>query len=214
MALVTCSECGGRVSSEAPACPHCGYPDPSSLQKTLPARPSAPPPSGGGISAGWLILGIVVLGALVVGLFGLGVYRVLQRVEQRSERRPEELVDFADSATKAAPSLPPEDSSYELSAVEEQPVLLNRDEIAANISRSYPPLLRDAGVTGSVTLRMRVGSDGRVDPWTIEVVESTHDLFSQAASNVAGRLRFRPARVGGKPVPVWITLPVTFQLEP
>jgi uncharacterized paraquat-inducible protein A len=25
MALTTCKECGGQVSSEAAACPHCGY---------------------------------------------------------------------------------------------------------------------------------------------------------------------------------------------
>jgi hypothetical protein len=26
MALLSCPECGGKVSSEAPACPHCGHP--------------------------------------------------------------------------------------------------------------------------------------------------------------------------------------------
>jgi len=197
--------------------------------------PVAPPPSRG-ISPGLLILGIVVVGALVVGLLGFGVYRVLQRVNPPGERHPEELVDFVDSA--AAPGArgeappdsidpnetpaqvrgnvsgpPPGDSTFELSAVESPPELLNRDRVAVEISRNYPPLLRDAGVTGSVTLRMRIGSDGVVDPATIEVIESTHDAFSEAAARVASQLRFRPARAAGRLVPVWVTLPVTFQLE-
>lgn len=40
MALIHCPECGREVSSQAPACPACGYP----LQRTAepPARPPAP----------------------------------------------------------------------------------------------------------------------------------------------------------------------------
>jgi hypothetical protein len=30
---------------------------------------------------------------------------------------------------------------------------------------------------------------------------------------VVERMRFRPAKVGGKAVKVWVTLPVTFQLQ-
>jgi len=227
MPLVNCPECGGMVSSEAPTCPHCGYPRPG-----RPVAPVAPPPARG-VSPGWLILGVMVVGALAVGLLGLGVYRLMQRVNPSVERHPEELVDFVDTPAVtngderpydvdpnetpaqhrgdvAGP--PPGDSTFELSAVESPPDLLNREEAAAEVSRSYPPLLRDAGVTGSVTLRMRIRSDGVVDPTTIEVTESTHEAFAEAAVRVASRMRFRPAQARGKRVPVWVTLPVTFQL--
>jgi TonB family protein len=220
MSLVNCPECGGSVSSAAPACPHCGYP-----------RAGAPvPPSGGwpgaatpsrGVSAGWLIFGIVAVGALMLGLVGLRVYRLIHP----PDRHLEELVDYVetDSAGTATtppdpapradePMPPPDDGTYELSAVEVQPVLVNNADVRAALSHNYPPLLRDAGVTGSVTLRMRVRSDGSVDAGSITVEESSHDAFSQAAAHVAERMRFRPARIGGKPVPVWVTLPVIFQL--
>jgi TonB family protein len=214
MALVKCPECGGSVSSQAPACPHCGYPHPGAA---APGAWSGASPSRG-LSPGWLIFGVVAVGMVVLGVLGLGVYRAVQGAA-RADSPPEELVDWVDPdsvdtvTSRGGPPPPPEDSTFELSAVETQPELLNRDEIAAAISRNYPPLLRDAGVTGSVTLRMRLGSDGVVDAGTIKVVESSHDAFSQAAANVASRLRFRPARVKGKPVPVWVTLPVTFQLQ-
>jgi TonB family protein len=223
MPLVNCPECGGTVSSEAPTCPHCGHP--------RPGRPVAP--SSRGVSPAMLILGIMVVGVLVLGVLGLGVYRLMQRVNGPMEKHPEELVDFVDTTAvtngderpddvdpnetpaqhrRDAAGPPPDDSVFELSAVESPPDLLNREEAAAEISRNYPPLLRDAGVTGSVALRMRIGSDGVVDPSTIEVMESTHEAFAQAAARVASRMRFRPARARGKRVPVWVTLPVTFRL--
>lgn len=201
------------MSSAAPACPHCGYPNP--------ARPAAPasgwsvtPPSRG-VSPGRVILGVVAVGVLVLAVIGVGVYRLVERAqEQQRQKNSQELVDYIDSIQGTRPPPPPEDdSTLELSAVETQPELLNREEVAAALSRNYPPLLRDAGVTGSVTVRLRIGSDGVVDPESIEVLESTHEAFSQAASRVAERLRFRPAAVGGKPVPVWVTLPVTFELR-
>lgn len=108
---------------------------------------------------------------------------------------------------------PPDEGTYELSAVEEQPELTNRGEVARQMSRNYPPLLRDAGVTGTVTIRMRVNEDGRVDAESISVENSTHEAFGDAAKRVVERMRFRPAKVGGRAVKVWVTLPVTFQLE-
>jgi TonB family protein len=247
MPIINCPECGGRVSTDAAACPHCGFPSP--------ARNAAPPvtPARGGVSAGWLIFGFLAVGALMLGLLGWGVYRVVQRVDHAT-RRPEELVDFVDSAetstrrgavgdsvpatpsppaaddpSATAPPAPPapawqtapdadlasddEKRGYELSAVEVQPELLNRGEVAAAMSRNYPPLLRDAGVTGTVTIRMRIGRDGLVQPSTIHVESSTHEAFSDAAVRVAQRLRFSPARIKGQPVPVWVMLPITFQLE-
>ncbi|HEX8903847.1 MAG TPA: TonB family protein [Longimicrobiaceae bacterium] len=108
---------------------------------------------------------------------------------------------------------PPDEGTYELSAVEEQPDLSNRAEVIRQISRNYPPLLRDAGVTGEVVLRMRVLADGHVDPESISIESSTHDAFADAAKRVVERMRFRPAKVGGKAVKVWVTLPVTFQLQ-
>jgi hypothetical protein len=87
MPLVNCPECGATVSSDAAVCPQCGYP--------RPGAPGAKPSRG--LSPGWVILGIMVVGLLAVGMLGLGMYRLIQRASPRSERHPEELVDFVDS---------------------------------------------------------------------------------------------------------------------
>jgi TonB family protein len=102
---------------------------------------------------------------------------------------------------------------YELSGVEEQPELANRPVVAAALSREFPRDLRQVGATGTVTVRFRVLTDGRVDPATVEVLATTDPAFDTPARNVAVVMRFRPARVGGHAVPVWVTLPVSFRLQ-
>jgi TonB family protein len=184
------------------------------------------------VSAGWIIFGFLAVGALVVGLMGWGVYRLLERVEQ--PRTSEELVDFVDDsvprpaagaeelpvdadsarrdlAGEAGRPQPPDPGTYEMSAVDTPPQLLNRDEVAAVLSRNYPPLLRDAGVEGRVWIRFRVTRTGEVDAGSVEVLESSHDAFTEAAARVTRRMRFRPASHHGTPVPVWVSLPIAFQ---
>ncbi|HVG45886.1 MAG TPA: TonB family protein [Longimicrobium sp.] len=104
-------------------------------------------------------------------------------------------------------------TTYELDAVEERPTLSNSSEVVRLLSRNYPPLLRDAGVVGTVTVRMRVMENGTVDPESVVIENSTHDAFGDAAKRVVERMRFRPAKVGGRPVKVMVTLPVDFRLN-
>lgn len=108
---------------------------------------------------------------------------------------------------------PVDEGTYELAAVEERPELTNRRALVSAIERNYPPLLRDAGVSGTVTVRFRVNEDGTVDSGSITVENSTHDAFGDAAKRAVERARFRPAKVGGRAVKVWVVLPVNFQLS-
>ena len=101
----------------------------------------------------------------------------------------------------------------ELTELEEQPQLLNAPVVARALSRHYPPERKAHGETGNVTVRFRITEEGRVDTLTLEVVETTHQDFSKAALDVARLMVFRPGRAEGKLVSVWVTLPVTFQLQ-
>jgi TonB family protein len=103
--------------------------------------------------------------------------------------------------------------SYDERTVEEQPELLNRRAVSAALGREYPPALREMGQTGRVLLRFRVLEDGTVERTTVRVENFTHPGFSEAAVRVVNAMRFRPARVKRAPVPVWVTLPVNFQLD-
>ena len=103
------------------------------------------------------------------------------------------------------------DSTLSDGAVEEWPQMLNAQELQRQLSRNYPPELRDAGVPGVVELKFRVMEDGRVDSTTFSVERSSHPEFTVVGIRVAGFARFLPARVYGRPVAVWVTLPFTFQ---
>jgi periplasmic protein TonB len=77
---------------------------------------------------------------------------------------------------------------------------------------SYPSNLIVRGVEGSATVRVLVGTNGRVRE--AQVVSATHPDFGKAAVRQALKAwRFKPATRGGEPVEDWVTLPVTFVIN-
>ena len=106
---------------------------------------------------------------------------------------------------------PPDVGTYELSAVEDLPRLTNGAEFGRQLERNYPPLLRDAGVSGTVTVRFRVLENGNVDVPSITVTSSTHEQFNDATIRAVQRMRFRPAKVNNRPVKVWVEQPIQWQ---
>ncbi|HEX8671171.1 MAG TPA: TonB family protein [Longimicrobium sp.] len=114
------------------------------------------------------------------------------------------------------PRFPPpvsDGQTYDISDVEEPPQLSNRAVVQRAMERTYPPLLRDAGVGGTVSLRFTILEDGSVDPASVEVLESDDPQFSQAAIEVAVRMRFTPGMVNDQPVRTTVQLPITYQVQ-
>lgn len=93
------------------------------------------------------------------------------------------------------------------------PRLANPDTVVAQLQRTYPIVLRDAGVTGDVVLRVRIMADGRVDLASVRVESSSHDLFTTAAMTVLAAMQFHPARRHGKFADIWADLPIQFRLS-
>lgn len=90
-----------------------------------------------------------------------------------------------------------------------QPLPLNADQIALVIDSLYPPLLRGAGITGQVTVRLAVATDGSASPRGVQDVSDPR--FIEPALRALQRARFRPARADGRDVPSTLLLPVRFQ---
>lgn len=91
-----------------------------------------------------------------------------------------------------------------------QPDITNRAEVSAALEREYPPLLRDAGIGGSIQVWFYIDETGQVK--RTQVKESSgHQALDQAAIMVASLIRFTPALNGEKRVPVWISLPIAFR---
>ena len=108
---------------------------------------------------------------------------------------------------------PADEGTFELSAVEELPRPSNASDFQRQLARNYPPLLRDAGVTGTVQVRFRVMEDGRVDAESIQVTNSTHEQFNDPTIRAVRSLRFRPAKVNGRPVKVWVEQPIQWTVS-
>ncbi len=75
----------------------------------------------------------------------------------------------------------------------------------------YPESMRSLGKTATVLLEILIDETGKVAKVT--VVKSGGADFDRAAKEAFMRSSFTPAEVDGKPVPVLLRQPVTFQLN-
>ena len=78
------------------------------------------------------------------------------------------------------------------------------------MEREYPPLLRDAGIGGTVMVWFFIDEAGAVERTQVQV-SSGHTALDNAALMVADIIQFTPALNRDRRVAVWIALPVTFQ---
>lgn len=90
------------------------------------------------------------------------------------------------------------------------PSILNRDEVVAAMVREYPPLLRDAGIGGTVRVYFFINEEGRVEQVRLDQ-SSGHPAIDDAAMNVAGAYQFSAALNGDEKTPVWVSFPITFR---
>ena len=121
-------------------------------------------------------------------------------------------VENGEQQSTAKREEPANEGVYDVNTVEEKPKLTNQDEVVRQLSRQYPPLLRDAGVTGQAIMKFVVGTDGRVEPGSVTVVSATNDQFGDAAKRVVEKMKFRTAKVNGKAVRVQVQQPIAFNV--
>ena len=127
-------------------------------------------------------------------------------------QKPEEVPPPTDSTPLA-----PAGAAYTVATVGEPPVLLNRSELPGIMQSLYPPLLRVAGLSGSVRVEFVVDRAGRVEPRSVRTLESPHPLFSSATQTALEQFRFRPGSVsnGGERrlVPVLVAMTIEWTLR-
>lgn len=92
------------------------------------------------------------------------------------------------------------------------PRIVNREEVVAAMEDEYPPLLRDAGIGGTVSVYFFLDEDGTVRDVRIDE-SSGHEALDRAALAVADVYRFTPALNRDRPVPVWVLFPITFAVR-
>ena len=94
------------------------------------------------------------------------------------------------------------DKVFEFWSVDEKPVLTH------SVPPIYPDLALRAGLKGNVFLRLKVNADGTVSD--IKVLKG-QAIFRKPATDALSQFRFKPAELGGKPVPVWMAQRLVFR---
>ena len=104
------------------------------------------------------------------------------------------------------PPPPPSESASEFYAFDEPPMLVRY------VPPSYPALARQAGIEGTVLLRVVVGTDGKVENASV-IQSDVTPAMEKAAIAAARQFLFKPAKQRTVPVRASMAVPIRFKLH-
>jgi len=85
-------------------------------------------------------------------------------------------------------------------------------QFVRKVEPEYPSIGREGGVEGTVGLMVYVAPDGLVK--NVVVTQPMEiESFNQAAVDAAYLCKFSPALQNGKPIGVWIAIPINFKMK-
>jgi protein TonB len=91
-------------------------------------------------------------------------------------------------------------------------ILFAQPKYAKNPKPHYPQEARLKGYEGEVILKVEVLADGRVGQ--IEVKNSSgFEVLDRSALATVKQWKFVPAKQGEKNIPLWVNIPIKFQLQ-
>jgi len=83
---------------------------------------------------------------------------------------------------------------------------------AENPKPLYPQEARERGYQGEVVLKVEILSNGQVGQ--VEVKRSSgHEILDRSAFAAVKEWRFIPARKGENAIPLWVNIPIKFELQ-
>ena len=92
------------------------------------------------------------------------------------------------------------------------PAMVNEQLVRQALVRSYPVMLREAGIGGLTLVWVLIDEDGRVV--RTELKESSgYPALDEAAIKIAPIMRFSPAMNRDQRVKVWVSIPVRFRAD-
>lgn len=97
---------------------------------------------------------------------------------------------------------------YEFIQVEKEPAF---DEQYLVCLIKYPEVARRNNLEGRATIRVYVDKNGY--PQKMVTEQSDHPSFEESARESIGKLRFQCAMKNGKPIGLWISLPIMYRLN-
>jgi TonB family protein len=143
--------------------------------------------------------------AMVLGtLAGIALVVAVCARDPMSPSNPMEARALVQQDISAAPAFTPYTTG---------PKLRNPAQVAAALEKTYPPLLRDAGIEGTAAIWMFVDGIGAVRNVRLART-SGYDALDEAALKLADVMQFTPAENRGRVVNVWVQVPVRFAARP
>lgn len=116
----------------------------------------------------------------------------------------------------AAPSVAPEAAPAPTPAPAPAPARIDLPVSDAdylhNPKPAYPPTSRRLGEQGKVVVRVLIGVDGRAQDATV-LASSGYDRLDRAALEAVRQWRYVPGKRGGVPEPMWVKVPIAFDLS-
>ena len=111
----------------------------------------------------------------------------------------------------AVPAAAQDARVYELAEADTPPRAVNAALLSQALEANYPAVAPDSAFRGTVVVSLVVGEDGV--PAEVTVAEPADSVFDAATVASVSVLRFSPGTVDGRPVPVRVTLPVTWEFR-
>jgi len=133
--------------------------------------------------------------------------------EAQVEVKDEEVVEVVEQVKEEVQEEEPEPEPFVV--VEEMPMFPGGETaLLAYIAEhtNYPEVAKENNIQGKVIVRFCVTSKGGVNQ--VSVLKGVDpELDAEAVRVVTSLPAFKPGKQGGKPVPVWYMVPITFTLK-
>jgi len=133
--------------------------------------------------------------------------------EAQVEVKNEEVVEFVEEIKEEVQEEEPEPEPFVV--VEEMPMFPGGDAALLQYigeHTNYPEVAKENNIQGRVIVRFCVTSKGGVNQ--VSVLKGVDPELDKEAIRVVESLpAFKPGKQGGKPVPVWYMVPITFTLK-
>ena len=112
------------------------------------------------------------------------------------------------TSTDAADSTKNVPDAAEFTPVDVEPKF---DEEGLRSLIHYPEEARKNNIQGKVVVQVFISKEGSIVK--TRIAQSDNPLLEEAAVNAIRQITFTPAMQEGKPVAVWITIPINFSLN-
>jgi periplasmic protein TonB len=139
--------------------------------------------------------------------------RLLSADQANNEVKNEQVVEEVVQAKEEVQEVEADPEPFVV--VEEQPVFPGGEAALLTYigeHTNYPELAKENNIQGRVIVRFCVSSKGAVNQ--ISILKGVDPELDKEAMRVVSTLpTFKPGKQGGKPVPVWYMVPITFTLK-